>query len=138
MSAREKRPPSQLVQVLAGAPGAVPVLLVLLGHGGSATREALAVGVQGGYLDSLRWLIAVHLVRRSEAASGTLDFDEPGTVYALTDVGAGLIGSLVELAQAMNPTPDLPPVKPMLRRGNQWRDRGPSGAQNWTPTSKLV
>jgi hypothetical protein len=119
MSASQRRTPSQLVQELAEAPGAVPMLLTLLSGGGSATREALAAEVGADTLDrALRWAITGHLVRRTEG-SGTLDLDQPGTVYALTDVGASLTGSLVELARALGQNAPPSNVRSEFRGGNQ-------------------
>ncbi len=138
MSASQRRTPSQLVQELAEAPGAVPMLLTLLSSGGSATRETLAAEVGADTLDrALRWAVAGHLVRRTEG-SGTLDLDQPGTVYALTDIGTSLTGSLVEIARALGQNAPPRNVRTELRGGNQRSSETSERPGNQLKTSKGV
>lgn len=133
-----KRSLAQLAQELADTPGAVPVLLTLHNCDGSAAREALAADVGERHLDSaLRWAVAGHLVRRVDA-SGTLDLDQPEAVYTLTDVGATLTSSLVELARAMSANTRPPTVKQELRGGNQKHPTPYKAPVNQPKTSKKV
>jgi hypothetical protein len=119
MRAPGKRSLAQLAQELTDTAGSVPVLLRLHAYGGLATCEALASQVDAGHLDNaMRWAIAGHLMRRV-GASGTLDLDQPGTVYAFTDIGAALAGSLAELDRVMRTDSPPPNVKHERRGGNQ-------------------
>jgi hypothetical protein len=121
MSTPDRRDLSLLAHRLASAPGAVAVLLALLVHGGSAAREVLAYEAADDDLDqAIRWLVTARLIQRV-SASGSLDFDAPGTVYAFTDVGVTLAGSLAQLGEAMAEIQPPHHVTPELRRSNQRR-----------------
>jgi hypothetical protein len=101
MSGAEDRSPQSLANELAETRGAIPVLVTLQDAGGESTREALAHACDARTADdAIRWLAAVCLIRRHDS-SGTYDFDEPGTRYELTSIGASLTRSLTDLSAAL-------------------------------------
>jgi hypothetical protein len=101
MSGSEQRDASRLARDLADTAGAVPALITLLEHGGSASRETLASEIHHRDVDdAIRWLTAVNLVRRSHGC-GTFDLDQTGVSYELTAIGASLTRSMIDLANTL-------------------------------------
>ena len=100
MSGDRDRDPQRLAAELAETPGAVPVLVTLQEHGGSASREDLRRFCPPEAGDALRWLTAVRLVRPCDAA-GSMDVDTPDAMYELTEIGSTLTRALTELASVL-------------------------------------
>ena len=106
MSGSEEHDVPSLTHELADTPGALPVLVTLFERQQPTTREALSAAHDRRPVDdAIRWLAAVKLIRRTDAA-GTLDLAQPGTFFELTAAGLSFTRALIELTRVLTQPED--------------------------------